>query len=124
MGENLRSSKYFDKANKIELKIQKWLFSVFKSNLISKKVYKRIRPAGSQRSRLYGLPKVHKNNVKLVYEQETLQICTDVLYRGHLAPPAIHDPLFLEFVDLATECVEFSFDVITCKSMRFRWAVP
>lgn len=52
--------------------------------------------------------------------QESLQICTNILYRGHLGPPAIHKAVFLEFVHLATEQVEFIFDANMCKSMRFR----
>lgn len=39
-----------DNSNKIEAKIQRRLLSVFKNNLISKSVYNRIKPVGSQKS--------------------------------------------------------------------------
>lgn len=45
--------------------------------------------------------------------QNTLRICTNALYkRSPLDSPSIPENLFLEFMYLATEGVEFSFNVI------------
>ena len=41
------------------------LLQLKKECLISKQVYEPIRPAGSQRPRMYGLPKIHKKDVPL-----------------------------------------------------------
>ena len=41
------------------------LLQLKKECLISKQVYEAIRPAGSQRPRMYGLPKIHKKDVPL-----------------------------------------------------------
>lgn len=49
--------------------------------------------------------------------QETLQICIDALYRSHLDSPSIPENLFLEFMHLATEGVEFSFNNIMYAQM-------
>ena len=50
---------------KIELQIQRRLLELKKKNLILVRVYEAIRPMGSQRPRMYGLPKTHKNDVPL-----------------------------------------------------------
>lgn len=47
-----------------------------------------------------------------VPHQKTLQICTDALYRCHCGSPSILENLFLEFMHLVTEGVEFSFNNI------------
>ena len=49
----------------IESRIRRRLLQLRKESLISQQVYKAIRPTGSQRPRMYGLPKIHKNNVFL-----------------------------------------------------------
>lgn len=54
-----------DKTNRNEAKLQKYLLSLVKSNNLPREVYNTIRPTGSQRPRLYGLPKVHKAGVPL-----------------------------------------------------------
>lgn len=41
---------------------------------------------------------------------ETIDNCADILYRCNLGPSSIPEELFLEFIRLATEGVEFSFD--------------
>lgn len=51
--------------NHIEVTIQRRLFSVYKSSLIFKNVYYRIRPVGSQRPRLYDLHKIRRDNMHL-----------------------------------------------------------
>lgn len=58
-------SSSYDRTGKLELKLQKLSSDVYKSDFIFKDPYNRIRPASSQRPRLYGLPKFHKNNVPL-----------------------------------------------------------
>ena len=50
----------FDHASKIENSLQRKLRSWFVKGLISKEVYESTRPIGSQRPKLYGLPKTHK----------------------------------------------------------------
>ena len=54
-----------DKTAKIESRIQRRLLQLRKESLISKQVYEAIFPAGSQRPRMYGLPKIHKKDVPL-----------------------------------------------------------
>ena len=55
----------FDNTKKIERNFQKYLLSLKKENLVSNAIVDSIRPSGSQRSRMYGLPKVHKEDVPL-----------------------------------------------------------
>lgn len=50
---------YCDDTNKIEARLQRWLLCVY--NLISN-MYS-IRPVGSRRPRMYGLPKVQYDNI-------------------------------------------------------------
>ena len=50
----------FDDTERTENKLQKYFLELFKSKLISKDIYEFIRPVGSQRPRMYGLPKIHK----------------------------------------------------------------
>ena len=54
-----------DNTAKIESRIQRRLLQLRKECLISKQVYEAIRPTGSQRPRMYGLPKIHKKDVPL-----------------------------------------------------------
>ena len=55
-----------DNTAKIESRIQQRLLQLRKEYLISKQVYEAIRPTGSQRQRIYGLPKIHKKDVPYV----------------------------------------------------------
>ena len=55
-----------------EKKLQKRFLELFKSKLISKEIYEFIRPVGSQRPRMYGLPKIHKSGIPL---RPTLSMC-------------------------------------------------
>ena len=48
---------------KIESKIQRRLLQMHKDDLLPTGVYEVIRPTGSQRPRMYGLPKIHKKDV-------------------------------------------------------------
>ena len=63
--ENLGLSSEFDNTAKIEAHIQKRLLQLKKEGLLPSKIYSRIRPTGSQRPRMYGLPKIHKQHVPL-----------------------------------------------------------
>ena len=55
----------FDHTSKIENSIQRKLRSWYSKGLISKETYELTRPIGSQRPKLYGLPKTHKNDIPL-----------------------------------------------------------
>ena len=61
----LRQIDKFDHTSKIENSIQRKLRSWFVKGLISKEVYESTRPIGSQRPKLYGLPKTHKKEIPL-----------------------------------------------------------
>ena len=63
--ENLGPSSEFDNTAKIESHIQRRLLELKKEGLLPSKIYSRIRPTGSQRPRMYGLPKIHKQDVPL-----------------------------------------------------------
>ena len=52
-----------DDTQKLENKLQKRFLELFSKKFISREVYEFIRPVGSQRPRMYGLPKIHKSNV-------------------------------------------------------------
>ena len=52
-----------DNTAAIESRLQKRLLELFKAKLIPEEVYRFIRPTGSQRPRMYGLPKAHKPKV-------------------------------------------------------------
>jgi len=54
-----------DNTAKIEAQIQRRLLQLNKEKLISKILYKAIRPTGSQRPCMYGLPKTHKKDAPL-----------------------------------------------------------
>ena len=54
-----------DTTTAIESRFQKRLLELFKAKLIPEEVYRSIRPTGSQRRRMYGLPKTHKPKVPL-----------------------------------------------------------
>ena len=55
----------FDHTSKIENSVQRKLRCWFSKGLISKETYELTRPIGSQRPKLYGLPKTHKNDIPL-----------------------------------------------------------
>ena len=63
--ENLGPTNEFDNTAKTEGKIQKRLLQLKKDDLLPAKIYNSIRPIGSQRPRMYGLPKIHKKDVPL-----------------------------------------------------------
>ena len=63
--ENLGPSSEFDNTAKIEAHIQRRLLQLKKEGLLPSKIYSMIRPTGSQRPRMYGFPKIHKQDVPL-----------------------------------------------------------
>ena len=60
--ESLGGCDVADRTDLNERALQAFLYRNFKEKKISEDVYKRIRPVGSIRPRMYGLPKVHKPN--------------------------------------------------------------
>ena len=57
--------KSFDATAKVELSFQRKMLRWVKCKYIDTSTYDLIRPVGSQRPKLYGLPKVHKNDCPL-----------------------------------------------------------
>ena len=53
----------FDETGKNEAKLQRHLLKLVKADELPQNVYQVIRPTGSHRPRMYGLPKIHKQNV-------------------------------------------------------------
>ena len=54
-----------DEFNKTAIEEQRMQREYYKNHQIRKKIYEKICPVGSQRQRLYGLPKIHKLNTPL-----------------------------------------------------------
>ena len=52
----------FDKTGKNKGKLQRHLLKLNKADELPKNVYQVIRPTGSQWPKIYGLPKIHKQN--------------------------------------------------------------
>ena len=50
---------------KREARLQGYFYRLYKSGHLDEASYKRIRPTGSNPSRLYGLPKIHKQGTPL-----------------------------------------------------------
>ena len=65
----------FDDTQKLENKLQKRFLESFRRIFISKEVYEFIRLVGSQRPRMYGLPKIHKPGILL---RPILSMCHSV----------------------------------------------
>ena len=64
-----------DDTPKLANKLQKRFLELFRKKFSSKEVYEFIRPVGSQRPKMYGLPKIHKPDVPL---RPILSICHSV----------------------------------------------
>ena len=75
----------------------------FKSKLISKEIYEFIRPVGSQRPRMYGLPKIHKPGIPL---RPILSMCHSAQHSLAKWLVEVLNPV-LEFYSLC--CVKDSF---------------
>ena len=52
-----------DNTARNEMKPQKRLLELVNQKVLARGIYDRIRPTGTQRLRIYGLPKTHKENV-------------------------------------------------------------
>ena len=63
--KRLRSVSSNDNTASVELHLQKRLLDLVKADLMPKWIYDAIRPTGSQRPRMYGLPKTHKEGTPL-----------------------------------------------------------
>ena len=61
--ENFGLSFETDNTSKIKAHIQRRLLQLKKEGLLLSKIYLRILPTGSQRPRMYDLPKIHKQDV-------------------------------------------------------------
>ena len=62
---NMSGIELHDNAAKNEQKLQKRLLDLVHQNILALHVYDRVRPTGSQRPRMYGLPKTHKETIPL-----------------------------------------------------------
>ena len=54
-----------DDMAKNEQKLRKRLLDLGNQNILARDVYDRVRPTGSQRPLMYGLPKIHKEDIPL-----------------------------------------------------------
>ena len=54
-----------DNTAKNEQKLQKRLLDLANQNILARDICDRVRPTGSQRPRMYGLPKTHKEDIPL-----------------------------------------------------------
>ena len=54
-----------DPTSKRETRLQRYLLPLHRKGALNKDEYERIRPSGSTPARMYGLPKIHKDNVPL-----------------------------------------------------------
>ena len=54
-----------DNTAKLESRLQRRLLKLYKDDILESAVYEAIRPTGSLRPRMYGLPKTHKKDVPL-----------------------------------------------------------
>ena len=61
--ENLGSVEENDNTLTVEKRIQRRLLELLNGNIIQQAVYNDIRLSGSQRPRIYGLPKTHKTDI-------------------------------------------------------------
>ena len=93
----------FDDTQRTENKLQKHFLELFKSKLISKEIYEFIRPVGSQRPRMYGLPKIHKSGIPL---QPILSMCHSAQHSLAKWLVEVLNPV-LEFYSVC--CVKDSF---------------
>ena len=62
---NMSGVHLHDNTAKNEQKLQKRLLDLANQNILARDVYDRVRPTGSQRPRMYGLPKTQKEDIPL-----------------------------------------------------------
>ena len=80
----------FDDTQKIENKLQKHFLEIFKSKLISMEVYEFIRPVGSQRPGMYGLPSIHKSGIP---QRPILSMCNSSQHALAKWMVEVHNPV-------------------------------
>ena len=61
----LGPAEQYDKIDKVEKEINKFLKHLLFKNEIDENLFNLIKPVGSVTPRLYGLPKIHKNDIPL-----------------------------------------------------------
>ena len=101
--ENLGPSSEFDNTAKIEAHIQRRLLQLKKESLLLSKIYGRIRPTGSQRPRMYGLPNIHKQDVPL---RPILSMTGSTQHQLPQWLTSVIDPVFSLY---STHCISDSF---------------
>ena len=101
----------FDDTKRTENKLQKRLQELLKKKLISREIYEFIRPVGSQRPRMYGLPKIHKSGIPL---RPILSMCHSA---QHSLAKWLVDILnhILEFYSVCCIKDSFTFSSIICR---------
>ena len=104
----------FDRTQKVESKLQRRFRQMMNTKLIPNTVYECIRPVGSQRPRMYGLPKVHKDNTPMRPILAMIKSPQHNLAKwlNHILSPV------LDFY--STYCLEDSFTFVkTIKNLKF-----
>ena len=101
--ENLGPSSEFDSTANIEAHIRRRLLQPKKEGLLPSKIYSRIRPIGSQRPRMYGLPKNHKQDVPL---RPILSITGSAQHQSAQWLTSVIDPVLSLY---STHCISDSF---------------
>ena len=120
-----------DRTLQQERALQAFLLRACKNKHLPESVYDRIRPSGSTRPRMYGLPKLHKENVPMrpilsmvnAPQQEMARWLTEILspvllkYSRHIVKDTFH---FCQHIEqLTEECEDLdskfmcSFDVVS-----------
>ena len=108
-----------DNTDKIESQIQRRLLELKKRNVIPTRVYKAIRPTGSQRPRMYGLPKMHKKDVPLC---PILSMTGSAQHQLAKWPTSLLDPVIQLF---STNCIPDSFaSAETLRNFQFPTLSP
>ena len=106
-----------DNTAKIESGTQRRLLQLRKECLISKQVYEAIRPTGSQRPRMHGLPKIHKKDVPL------RPILSMTRSAQHQLAKWLTSLLQLVLQNLSSNCVSDSFTFVK-KVRKFTFSPP
>ena len=101
----------FDDTHKIENKLLKRFLELFKSKLILKEIYEFIHPVGSQRPRMYGLPKIHKYSIPL---RPILSMCHSAQHSLAKWLVEVLNPV-LEFYSGCCIRDSFTFSSIICR---------
>ena len=95
--------KHHDNTAKLESKIQRRLLQLKKDELLPPSIYESIRPSGSQRPRMYGLPKTHKKDVPL---RPILSMTGSAQHSLAKWPSTIFNPVIKLY---SSNCIQDSF---------------